>query len=181
MKFKIIALLMFCLLPVLGISQEAQPVKPKPSEEFMSFIVEKAKLYTEKGEMAISKSVDFAMKEAAPTADQFIKWRIISHIIDALPSLMFFTVSFSSIVLFNFILKKPLWNSEGSNDHPTKFGIVLFISCIFLFISFFGVFINSPSPRGTSAIQDLKLATQAAVAPRIYIIEQVTEFIKDHK
>jgi hypothetical protein len=170
--------LLFILLALASSYTYAEtPAKVSPTDALLELVVEKARLYSDKGEMVISKGVDFVMAQAEPTVKEFITWRIISHTIDALPSIAFCVISGMSLLVFNFIWPRDLWGS----DFPTRWCVVCVISVIFFIIGFFGVFVGPPERGGTSAITDLKLAAQAYYAPRVYIIEQTAEFIKKNK
>ncbi len=50
--------------PVQPAAAPAVPVKHDYGNEFLGFALEKAKLYSDKGEMAFSKGVDLAVQEA---------------------------------------------------------------------------------------------------------------------
>ena len=176
--------LLFILLALASSYTYAEtPAKVSPTDAILELVVEKAKLYSDKGEMVISKGVDFVMAQAEPTVKEYITWGIISHIIDASVSIGIFMLCALSVLCFNIIWPRQLWvagEGYGDDGHPTRWFFVCILSCILLVISFIGATVGPPSNK-PSGIEHAKLAAQAYYAPRVYIIEQTAEFIKNKK
>lgn len=62
-------------------------------------------------------------------------------------------------------------------------GLIVYICIPLTFCGFFGTFCGQSDNRGgahnTSAIEDIKLATQAYFAPRAYIIKNFSDYVKE--
>ena len=171
--------LLFILLALASSYTYAEtPAKVSPTDALLQLVVEKAKLYSDKGEMVISKGVDFVMEQAEPTVKEFITWRIISHLVDGVVVISIMILGGLSVLCLNIIWPRQLWE-PGCDGNPTRWFFVCLFSVVFFLIGTFGTLIGSP--RGTSSIEDLKLAAQAYFAPRVYIVEQTAEFIKQSK
>ena len=168
--------------------QEAKK-EVKPTDALIELIVEKAKLYSDKGEMVITKGVDFVMEQAKPTVKEFLTWRIISHVVDGIVYVGFLFIGCMSILCLNIIWPRKLFYDADADkaecngayhrkdEWPTRWSYILVVSCILTLIGFCGTFIGGK----TSSIEDFKLAAEAYCAPRVYIIEQTAEWVKSHK
>jgi hypothetical protein len=178
-------LALFALLFASTAFAETPPIAPPPQpaqvnevdykQAFLKLVYDKSVLYSGKVEDATSKAIDYAAAEAKPMMEEYIKYEIIDHICDALPTFIFWCGSIS-ILLFI------VWRANV-NDEWTEGKIVCAVcACFAILIGTFGVFTGAPdSPRrhNTSVFEDVKLAVQAGVSPRIYIAKQLGTYISN--
>lgn len=168
MKLKhilIVALLGFFTSSTFAANVEKQE-KPMVStkDQFLQFLADKAMTYTDKVEDAIGASIDFAKKEAEPTMREFLVWRSWKHG-------MTFGFPFLGLV-FGFFLV--VFNWKGANLDPDKYnfntqGGLVWLGTILIFI--FGLI-------SFIVLEDLFSFIQIQVAPRIYLIEEVSKLIR---
>jgi len=144
------------------------------SDKFMALLYEKAVDYTGKGEVAVEKTIEFLSEQAAPTMEEYIKWSIIGHLWDGAPFIIILILSVP--VLIGFWRWAKLNFISGSVNIQ---GVSVYTSAIALVVGFSGTFVGGPN--STSAMTDLKLATQAYYSPRIYIMHQLNEYMKDSR
>jgi len=141
---------------------EKPPVSTK--DQFLQFLADKAMTYTDKVEDAIGASIDFAKKEAEPTMREFLVWRAWKHG-------MIFAMPFS-VFLFGISLVVFCW--KGANLNPDKYnfnvrGGLVWLGFALAFIFGLIACIN---------LDDLFSFIQIQVAPRIYLIEEVSKLIR---
>jgi len=60
-------------------TKAAPPSFAESRDAFLAFALDKAKTYTGKAEEVATKAVDTAIKEAGPTAIEFLRWRAWYH------------------------------------------------------------------------------------------------------
>jgi hypothetical protein len=138
--------------------------KPTRTDEFMDFMLGKAKTYTEKGEAALSKTVDFALKEAEPTVKEFLVWRFWQHTI-------YFLIPMSIAVI---ALITSIWNGKKSATINQAYRtdareVVCFISAVVALVAI--LFTGA-------CVHHLMSALQIHLAPRVYLIEELGKLIK---
>lgn len=150
----------------------AAPVSSKALETrdaFLAFAFEKAKSYTDKAEMAVSKAVDAVGEEAPAAMKEFLVWRAWMHGVKGCFPLMVLCLG-----LFLFIKQWPLWELGGYNDDLVK-GTTLniILSIVGLISSLISTLLFLVSGAG-----HIMSFIQVTVAPRVYIIEQVMGMFK---
>lgn len=153
---RLILILIALALPV-AITAEDKPKSTK--EEAMSFILDKAKEYTEKGEAAISKAVDLAMKETPKIVREFLAWRFWKHLIYGFVPI----AVLASCLIVGVIL---IWIAEKFDLEELAFIPISILSVIAL-ISLLVFFADG--------IANLMSALQIHMAPRIYLIEEAAK------
>lgn len=127
--------------------------KPTDSkDQVISFILQKAEKYSEKGEQALGKAVDFVMAETPIVVQEFLMWRFWEN-----------AIKFGIAMLFVFGF--------------TALGIFIVVKiyealpfAMFLFGMACGIFLLNLN----SGLDALKIK----VAPRVYLIEEAANFIK---
>lgn len=168
MKFKhilLVALLGFFASSAFAANAE-KTERPTVStkDQFLQFLADKAMTYTDKVEDAIGASIDFAKKEAEPTMREFLVWRAWKHgMTFGIP----FTMLFVGTILFSLNFKKGIKNLNETNPNINGIGFILLgiISVIGLLIS-------------AANLDHLFSFVQIQVAPRIYLIEEVSKLIR---
>ena len=150
-------------------------------DRFLSLIYTKAESYIGKGEMALGEAVNTTMEEVPLIVEEFILWRIISHLWEGLT----WIISFSVILFLLFRIYKNSFDEDGKEKYnywsngPDPTLIFFFTALLFvlLLITFSGIFIG----LNTSALEDIKLAFKAWFTPRIYIIDALIEYAQKLK
>ncbi len=153
-KFALIGLLGFGSL--FGAVEKKETV-PSPKDEFLSFITEKARQYSDKAEAGLGKAYELAKQEAPELLKEFIRWRICYHSIQTLFGM--------GLVVGCFFLWK--WRIKHSEHTETRSLMPpVFVSVMVLtgWLCFY-------------TVQALSLV-QIIVSPRIYIIEQAANLLK---
>lgn len=166
------------ILSLLFLSPIFAEEKVNYSEKFLGLLYNKTELYADKGEAAVSYAIDKVGQEVPLLMEEFIKWRILSHLWDGLPCII---VSFMSINLLLFIWwrNKDVEEVYFKYEWPTGLGIIFIILCVVCFFSTYGVFIGPPSPNSGSSLNDIKMAFQAYYAPKIYILDAFSQYAKE--
>lgn len=168
----IISLLFLICFTSFGFAAEVSPeteatkqvaeVKSNVKDEALRFILSKAQKYSEKVENTASAMIDAAQKEAPETIKQFLVWRAVKH---GLSFFMPFFILTSAFITFLVSAKKANWQSNVfSMPH-----LVSVVSGIIMLFSTIGVAVN---------FTNLLSFIQVLVAPRIYLIEQVSALIR---
>ena len=148
--------------PAAAPQKSSPPSLSQTRDAFLAFALDKAKGYTDKAEIAVSKAVDVVSQEAPLAAAEFLRWRAWMHAIKGLTPLL---LGIIGIVVFCWQWGK--WKAHG--DYltsgtmgnvvaTTAGGIVSLISGV--------VFLAAGAGHVLSFVQ-------ISVAPRVYMIEQV--------
>lgn len=135
--------------------------------DFLRFALTKAEKYSGKIEDAVGSGVDLAMKEAPETARQFLTWHFYMHLIKGLTPLV---LGVASLVFFTLGIKWADWNGLGFWCWSAIIGAIFSFICLLAFLC-------SP-PNVISGLDHLMACVQIHVAPRIYLIEQVSQLFK---
>lgn len=172
MKTKLLFALITLLFASVSMGQEVK--QQTPNDKFMEFLLNKAEKYSAAGEQLTQKAVDTLVTEAGPIAEEYIKWKIIDHTIEAAKCLVpFFIASVLGLVLM-YKTHKGTWNWSGEESAASVFP---FIACMLIFcfalIGMMSTFVG----KGCG-VNDAKLAVKAYVSPRIYIAEQIFNTLK---
>jgi hypothetical protein len=169
MKNVIYLALALITLPAFAQNPEQPKVEVKQvshtKEEFLSFILEKAKDYTEKGEQAIGKAVDAVTSETPDIMRQFIVWRACMHGIKFFAALIVIGI----IIVTYYKVVRFLWRQEG---YDAEMGAPMFA------VLGGGAGLAGIIIMGTVFINNLLPFVQCLVAPKIYIIEQVINLVQ---
>lgn len=152
----------------------AEEQKVDYQDKFLQLVYDKSVKYSDAGENAIAKAVDVISEEAEPTLREYIKWSIISHLWDGLPWIFSLGIG---VIILAFLPYSKLQDPICAGLNRTTSIFIFSLSLVFF--GFTGTFLTGPDPDDTSALTDIKMATLAYSAPRIYIINNVAEFIKD--
>ena len=147
MKYTLLTLITLLLINPLSAESDT-------NNRFLDILYDKTLQYAEAGESAIGKTIDVTM------AEEFIKWRIVSHIWDSVPVIILF-IALVFIFVWRFrIGSKDSWYSEANCIMAAISGILLLPSAILLM----------------SASNNLKMAFQAYYAPKIYILDALAQY-----
>jgi len=145
-------------------------------DAFLAFALEKAKTYTDKAEVAVSKAVDVVGEEAPVAMKEFLIWRAWMHGIKAISPVVVLT--FGLFLFFGNILKwttteiRPgSYHSETILVKGTEKEVILTVLGGVLSLSGLVSFC-------VLSISNIMSFIQVIVAPRIYIIEQVMGMFK---
>ena len=160
--------ILFLLLTVVVQAEE----KVNYQEAFLKLALQKAEKYSEKGEILAEKTVDLIMKESGPMVEEYIKWKIFDHITDAIPSIVSLIIGMSMVGALYCSSKWQVGIENGRFDSV----LAIFAMIFCLLFGILGTFASTHD--GTSAVKDIKLAVQASITPRIYIMEQVITVLK---
>lgn len=135
----------------------------KTGNEALRFMLDKAKAYTGKTEDAVGWVVDKIQTEAPETIRQFLLWRQWMHgIYYFLP----FTLGVIAVAAFFFCLKRSKWGYAGPDNAYAAWAT--FAGCV----AVIWIIITLTSTH------ELLSLIQIKVAPRIYLIEQLTQLLK---
>lgn len=154
---------LFCA-PVFAHEAEKSNENKDYKNELMAFVLEKGKQYSEKAETAISKGVDIAMQEIPLVVKEFLVWRSWEHGIYGFSGLLI-----TSLILFFIIIPRlkhfyrVIFKDEEFN-FPTIFGI--FVPLLFSPLFFAGI------------VPHILAFIKIQVAPRIYLIEELSKLLK---
>jgi len=141
------------LLGLLSPAFAGEPVESnaKSSKDaFLSFVLTKAEKYSGSMEVAVSKAMD----EAPIVAKEFLVWRTWEHG-------MFLAISWA--LAFVLVVTGIILAKEESKD--TRLGSLALFFCVVIIP--FGI-----------GVEQLFYLIQIQVAPRIYIIEEISKMIK---
>ncbi len=185
MKNCFLSLVLFLFFPLTsGLSAESTdnpknsvPVQPTTTtpklietrDAFLAFAFEKAKTYSEKAELAVSKAVDVVSSEAPEMLKEFLRWRACMHGLKGLAPIVLMGLSFwmYSYSWPRFKLNI-FWEKIVKGEvHNVIFGWVGLVGIFAGFITMCVV-----------GLHHFMSFVQILVAPRIYIIEQVTNMFK---
>lgn len=136
---------------------EAKKEKPAIKDEFLQFALEKAKLYSENGEQAIGKAVDLAQREAPELAKEWLRWRFWRSIIYC--------------VLCTITIWPCIWAMKKGHAIGDEGGAFMCVMGGFALVGSIILVATVAAPALIDAIQ-------IAIAPRIYIAEQLINLIK---
>lgn len=151
-----------------ALEQAAAPVTNQSTElaktgnEALRFILTKAKEYTGKVEDGIGKAVDVAQREIGPTVEQFLRWRLWRHGIYAFSTLFGYLLILGAYAWFWRYSKT--WHDDFDQVCGRLVGTV--VAGLMISISF-----------STTCLPNLLSFIQILVAPRIYLIESVSQLI----
>lgn len=167
-------LVMFLLVIVSAFAAESAPVEVKApvpvkvnyKDAFLKFALDKAEKYSDKAEQTVVKTVDIAMKEAPELAREFLVWRAWKN------GLTFLTYLIMPFILGIICFKLVKTAQNAPSESGVEFVSVL---CAAIFGIWTILMILVLLIDGLSALMDL---IQILVAPRIYIIEQLTNMLK---
>lgn len=144
--------------------QVTQSSKTDYKDAFLNFALDKAKLYSEKGEAAVEKAVDTAMKEAPILANEYLKWKFLENSIKfAIPA----TIGFLSLILCCFYIFRANKYGWESDDFFSFNCLMVFVFGLVILVTFLVI-----------DFDNLYTAIQIQVAPRVYILEQVLHMVK---
>ncbi len=138
------------------------------SADALDFIVNRAKAYSGKIEDGVSKAVDYGMKELPVVITEFLRWRFWMHLMHALSSVVFGLIGVTLICLG---VKRGNW----SDSSPPAWLIGVIAGGIMTVIATIGFFAGPPN--GPSGLDHIMSCIQIAIAPRIYLIEQVSHLM----
>lgn len=137
-----------------------QEVKIPVKERALAFILEKAETYSGKIETAVGKAVDYAYTEVPLIIQEFLRWRMARSIT--------YVVIYG--VLTFLVIRFPIkwkWFTEDLADETGGASVAgAVFSCIGSLIFF------------CLTISHFLTVIQIWIAPRVYLIEQVTNLIK---
>ncbi len=134
-------------------------------DAFLQLALEKSKLYSGKMEDAIGQGVEMAKKEVPELAKEWITWRFYYHLINACVPLVCLIMVMGWIVYWYKVNVKARWDDEPSHA-------IFIVSAIFGSAIFIGLSISIFSEDHLSKLIQIK------VAPRIYMIEEVSKLIR---
>lgn len=148
---------------------------PKVRGEFMSLVVEKIRKYSTAGENAVSLAIDEVKEQTPLVVKEYLRWHLAQN-------LFYIVVTLGLTIYSLFLFKRyfPLWLqslTESTDKHKTtevdvrqfKYGATGILSgitsvvLVWIVLSHLEWYLNS-----------LKIT----IAPRVYLIEQVAEFIR---
>lgn len=155
---KSIIIMILIALPIFA--AEERKDTPSTKDAFMSLVLEKAKLYSDKAESAISKSVDVVIEQAPIVAKEYLEWNYFKAAVNTLFCLFVVTLGF--ILSYCFFYK---WTIDGFGEYIIG-GILFFASVLFIAI-----------PLKESILEMVKIK----VAPRVYLIESTYDYVKNRK
>lgn len=149
---------------------EATPAAKPPTVEatrdaFLSFVLDKAKTYTDKAEVAAGKAIDLITKESPLVVAEFLTWRAWMH---GLKGLFPLVVLAGGLILMNFHWGR--YEFDGCYGQELIKGTQLNVAG-FIVGSIGGLV--SALIFMTDGISHLLDLVQLFVAPRIYLVEQV--------
>lgn len=136
-------------------------------DQFLQFLADKAMTYTDKVEDAIGASIDFAKQEAEPTMREFLVWRSWKHGVTAATPMFFIGCGLFGIWFF----RRGWVNAKKNNEEMDGWIICFVITLVLTFIVGGITCAEVILPNTLSFIQ-------IQVAPRIYLIEEVSKLIR---
>lgn len=135
-------------------AEEAKPQRDY-KEEALSLIIDKARQYSEAGEMAVGKAIDLAQQEAPEVIKEYLTWKFIEAA--WIPACMLFVAACLAGVFFYCFKQEYKYDGHHiSMVFSVTFGIMALIV--------FACNIMKP--------------VQIAVAPRVYLMDQVISVLK---
>lgn len=167
MKRFITTLLLFAGLAATSLHAAETPADTKITvdhkDRFLTFIYDKAVAYTEKGEAAFEKAIDLAATEAPLLMEEFLRWRFWYH---ALHGSLLIAGTLVWVGFAMWLYRRASATHWSDGDWSTSFGVVVVCGIMF-----------GPLPymRMGHHIFD---ALQVAIAPRVYLLEQVIQLVK---
>ena len=180
MKIKLLSVLIFALFTSVINAQTVEKQKVENnsdySKAFMQLLYEKSVKYSDKAETAVDKTVDLVMKEAEPTFREYITWAIIDHSISAAISIGMFFIGLLGLSILFFVKRGESW--MFMDEVPT---CICAAFAVMTFIGLISTIAGLPNPNSLSGIDHLKLSIKASVSPRIYVIGEFTDFIKQQR
>ena len=150
-----------------------QAAAPAPTEvnykdAFLSLVLRKAEKYSDKAEVAIGKAVDIASEEAPILLKEYIGWKLAA-------SISYIVLPFLFAVFFWILLAVCKGKAEWSrDDSPAN------ASAFFVCASWVGGIVSSIAFI-VATIVNTATILQLIITPRVYIIEQAIELIKQHR
>ncbi len=148
--------------PKESVKEVATSELAKTGNEALRFMLDRAKSYTGKIEDGVAKAVDVAQQEAPETIRQFLVWRAWKHGLSYAIQLLL-TLALGIVSYLGY--KKSDWNSYSMTA-----------GCVMTIVTLvFSVFCFAATLIATNQLLSL---IQIWVAPRIYLIEEVTKLIR---
>jgi len=130
-------------------------------DDVIAFIVGRAERYADKAEEVAGKAVDFAKKEVPQVINEYLRWKMVDHIFSIAYPMFFLIVSFTTICLFY---------KKADTDNPNFHLAVTIAGCV-------GTLIFSIHTL-LSLFYDLPVILQIWLAPRVYLLERINDFIR---
>lgn len=135
---------------------------------FISFVLDKAKAYTDKAEVAVSKAVDVVTAETPLLVQEFLCWRLWMHGIK-----FFLPVILLMLGLYLFFKYFNKWETDTYGNkliqgRPTDV-IISIVSGVLSLVSLAGSIVN---------VSHLMLFVQVLVASRVYLVEEVIKVLR---
>lgn len=155
--------------PLSSVAANTSVAKESSSKDaFISFVLDKAKTYTDKAEIAVSKAVDVVSSEAPLLVSEFLRWRVWMHGMSFFIPFVLMCCGF--FMFFNFFDR---WKMQPYGD-ALKEGEVSDVVATVVFGALFliNVIISIVS------IGHLMSFVQVLVAPRVYLVEEVIKVLK---
>lgn len=144
---------------------DASPTK----DAFISFVLDKAKVYTDKAEVAVSKAVDVVTTEAPLLVQEFLRWRLWMHGINTFLPIAFLILGFH--LFFKQFSKWKMDQYENRLVEGTPANVIATVLSGILTLASLIVSIAVSLDHFTRFIQVL-------VAPRVYLVEEVIKVLK---
>jgi hypothetical protein len=145
-----ILVLSFGISPLFSQTVEKESVRATTSEQFLSFVLQKAEKYSESVETGVSKAVDVIVEESPKVVEEFLVWRAWKAGFIGFGCLGIVIFGGGGLLFF-------FWRTDFWEASP-----------ILIFFIFPAVF---------ACVYILEFI-QIMVAPRVYIIEQAIQLVK---
>jgi hypothetical protein len=172
MKIKSYALIGVILFALVGVradepakAEPAAPAKTDYKDAFLQLALEKTKLYSGKIEGTVEKAVDITMKEAPEVAKEYLRWKFWENIVRATAIFMASIILTLACVMF---VKKGMETRNESAEGPLiAVGVIAGVIDVFVLAALF-----------FEALPSALAAVEIAIAPRVYLIEQLGHLLK---
>jgi hypothetical protein len=168
------------LLPLRGAdgntTVETVPAAPSAvtarPDDLANFVLEKAKLYSEKGEAAVALAVDVLTAEAPLVVEEFLAWRFLHAIFYAIWPVMLFLIV--APFAYGCIRRGHAISKTRGDDYRNDREVPWFIGGMVLS----GIAFVCLLAVGIDGVSSLMEAVQIHVAPRVYLIEHAAALLK---
>lgn len=144
---------------------DASPTK----DVFISFVLDKAKVYTDKAEVAVSKAVDVVTTEAPRLVQEFLRWRLWMHGIST-----FLPVGLLILGFYLFFKHFGKWKMDAYGNHLVEGTPANVIATVLSGVLTLASLIISIA----ISLDHLMRFIQVLVAPRVYLVEEVIKVLK---
>jgi hypothetical protein len=135
----------------------------------LSWMAERAKVYTGKLEVGLSAAVDAAMVEIPKTLQEYLAWKAAYHAIFGLSGPI---IAIIFMIFMSVAYRKADWrNGDMAVVVTIASGVMIFV-CLCAFI------IGGASRGSMSGFEHTTKLVQIKIAPRIYLIEELGKLIK---